>query len=96
MELLQATPHFWVFLRTSSRRPDDVEGLEWNMNVVRLSMVCVRTRARREEADQAYALDYNLFSAPDPRLIQEDAKALIAGISEPAARMPIEAQVGGS
>ncbi len=96
MELLQTTPHFWVFLRTSSWRRDDVGGPEWNMNLVRLSTVCIRARARREEADQAYALDYNVVSAPDPRLVQENAKALIARIFEPAARMPIEAQVGGS
>jgi hypothetical protein len=59
-------------------------------------MVSIRARARREEADQVYALDYNVFSASDPRLVQENAKALIARIFEPAAGMPIEAQVGGS
>ena len=54
------------FLENFQTAPDNVEGLEWNMNVVRLSMVCIRARARRAEADQAYALDYNVFSAPDP------------------------------
>ncbi len=44
-------------------------------------MVRVRTRARREEADLAYALDYNVFSDPDPRLVQENANASIAVFS---------------
>ena len=58
-------------------------------------MVCVRARKRRDEADPARALDYNVFNASGPCLIEDDAKALIACISEPTARMSAEVRSEG-
>jgi hypothetical protein len=61
-----------------------------------LPMVGIRARERRGEADHVRALYYNEFNGIDPCLVLESANALVAPPSDPGARRPAEAQVGGT
>lgn len=59
-----------------------------------LDTVHDRARERSEGARHGRMLTTMCLNAPASRLVRRGAKALIAPISKPVGRMPIEAQLG--